>query len=549
MKKLFKILTIFVIILGFTSCEKENDFNYVLSPADAPSDVEATVMVATDNSGLVTVTPVGSGASSFRIFFGDPDDTEVVIGRNLEATNVYPEGDYTIRILGVSTNGKITEVTKNISVETTAILNAENNIVVSETAREISISPSADNADTFSVDFGDGTTQTLATAETVRHTYLTGGDFDVTVTASNSENGKMFQSVENVTFNQGPLNLLLTFDDPLTDYTFNAFGGVSSEVVVNPDISGSNNIESNVAAVTNSGNAFEGFTYDLPSAIDFSGSTKLIAVNVYNNTGNALPITLQFVNGVNGERGVEVVTMHTGSGWETLEFNFFDAVNVFLPNDPDNGQAVTAIGQYGQIAMFVDGPGSTQGTFFLDDFKQLEGDGTVIIVEEPEYVFDFETEPLNGFFDFGAPIQIIDNPFAMGINTSAKVLEVQRGAGTFQGAGFSIPLLDLTTADKVVKIKFYSTIAVPISVDLKESPEGARSAAASANHTGSGWEELSFDYSNATKAFEEVNGVEDPTNFDPLPADEVGTYRQVVFIVNGPGTSAGTFYMDDIIKE
>lgn len=549
MKNYLKILTAFVLIMGFTSCEEDNDFNYVLFAADAPSEVTATVSVAMDNSGLVTVTPLAKGVSSFRVLFGDADNTEALIGKELEATNIYPEGNYTVRILAISTNDKITEITQDIFVERTAILNIESGLIVSETAKEVEVSPSADNADTFVVNFGDGTTETLTTAESVRHVYAMGGDFEITIDASNSTNGKMAQSIENLALPEGSLDLLLTFDDPLTDYTFNDFGGVSSEVVTNPDLSGTNDVESNVAAVTNSGSTFEGFTYDLPSAIDFSGTNKVVSVKVYNDTGNALPITLQFVNGVNGERGVEVVTTHTGSGWETLEFDFFEAVNVFLPNDPLNGQATTAVGQYAQIAMFVDGPGTTQGTFLLDDFMQLEGDGTVIVVVEPSYLIDFESDPLEGSFDFGAPIQIIDNPFATGINTSAKVLEVVRGAGTFQGAGFDIPVLDLTTEDKIVKIKFYSTIAVPISVDLKLSPEGARSAAVSANHTGTGWEELSFDYSNATKAFEQINGMDDPTNFQPLPADEVGTYTQIVFIVNGPSSDTGTFYMDDIIKQ
>lgn len=548
MKNAFKILAIIVLILGFSSCQEENDFNYKLQAPDAPSDVLATVNVATDNSGLVTVTPVASGVSSFKILFGDSDNTEVVIGRNLEATHVYPEGDYTIRILATSPNNKVTEISENISVETTAILNIQDDLLVSETAREISVTPSADNADTFVVNFGDGTTETLAATETVNHTYLTGGDFNLTIVASSSVTGKMAQIEQNLSFTQGPLDLLLTFDDPLTDYTFNGFGGVSSEVVANPNVSGSNDVESNVAAVTNTGNSFEGFTYDLPSPIDFSGTKKNVSVKVYNDTGNALPIALQFVNGVNGERGVEVVTMHTGSGWETLEFDFFNAVNVFLPNDPLNGQATTAVGQYGQIAMFVDGPGSTQGTFLLDDFMQLDGEGTVVVAE-PSYVIDFETEPLNGSFDFGAPIQIIDNPFATGINTSAKVLEIERGAGAFQGSGFNIPLLDLTTEDKTIKIKLYSTSSVSFAVDLKNSPEGSRSAKIQVTHTGTGWEELTLDYTNAVGAFEEVDGVADELNDQPLGAENVGTYTQIVFIVNGPSMDPGTYYMDDFIKQ
>ncbi|MFS4483907.1 PKD domain-containing protein [Hyunsoonleella sp. 2307UL5-6] len=540
MKKLLKLLTAFTLILTVASCEEENDFNYVLFADEAPEEVQATVDVSTDNSGLVTVTPLATGVSSFRILFGDPDNTEALIGRNLMATNIYPEGNYTVRIIAISPNDKTTEITQDIFVERTAILNIESGLIVSETAKEVSITPTADNADTFVINFGDGTTETLNAGDTVRHTYAMGGSYDIIIDASNAQNGKSNQSTQSIFILEGALDLLLSFDDPITDYTFNPFGGVSTEVVTNPDLSGTNDVESNVAAITNMGNAFEGFTYDLPTPIDFSGDKKLVEVKVYNDTGNTLPITLQFTNGVNGERGVEVVAEHSGSGWETLEFDFVNATKVFLPNDPENFQSILAVGQYAQMVMFVDGPGTTQGTFFVDDFRQVLGE----IPVGPQYLFDFENDPLEGDFDFGAPIQIVDNPFPGAGNTSARVLEIQRGAGMFQGSGFNIPLLDLTTPDKIITIKLYSTVPVPFSVDLKVSPAGARSAQVTANHTGSGWEELTFNYANAIRAFEP----NDDTNFQPLTPDEIGAYTQIVFIINGPSSDTGTFYMDDIIK-
>lgn len=551
MKKILTLLTAFILVFTITSCEEENNFNYVLFEDEAPADVQSTFEVATDNSGLVTVTPLATGVSSFRVLFGDPDNTEALIGRNLTATNVYPEGNYTIRIIAVSPNDKTTQITQDIFVERTAILNIESGLIVSQTAKEIELTPVGDNATRFEINFGDGTQETVNAGESIRHTYMSGGDFQINIGASNPSTGKSNQATEFVSLPIEPLDLLLSFDDPLTDYTFNAFGGVSTEIITNPEVSGTNELETNVAAVTNTGNAFEGFTYDLPTPIDFSGNKKLVFVKVYNDTGNTLPVTLQFVNGVNGERGVEVVANHTGSGWETLEFDFVNAIKVFLPNDPENAQPIFAIGQYAQVVMFIDGPGSTPGTFLLDDFIQLEGE--IPVVTGPEYEFNFEDAALDGDFDFGAPIQIVDNPVPGAGNTSAKVLEIQRGAGQFQGSGFNIPLLDLTTPEKIITINLYSTVAVPVSVDLKVSPSGARSAQVTANHSGSGWEVLTFNYANAIRAFEP----NDDTNFQPLTPEEIGAYAQMVFIIDGPsrevnGVSiepmAATYYMDDIIK-
>ncbi len=540
MKNFLKLLTAFAFVMAITSCEEENDFNYVLFADEAPTEVETVVTVAQDNSGLVTVAPVAKGVSSFRILFGDPDNNEALIGRNLMATNVYPEGEYTIRIIAISPNDKTTETTETIFVERTAILNVESGLLISETAREIELTPVADNATRFEIDFGDGTTEIINAGDSIRHTYVDGGDFLINIIASNPDNGKSNEIVQGISIPVEPLDLRLTFDDPLTDYEFNDFNGLSSELVTNPDLSGTNDVESIVAAITNAGTAFEGFAYDLPTPIDFGSDKKSVSVKVWNDTGNTLPVTLQFVSGVNGERGVEVVANHTGSGWETLEFDFFGAVKVFIPNDPENSQPITAVGQYAEMVMFIDGPGSTQGTFYIDDIIQELGEVPV----GPSYEFNFENDPLDGSFDFGAPIQIIDNPFPGGINTSAKVLEIVRGPGMFQGSGFNIPLLDLTTDEKVITIKLYSEVPVPLAVDLKVSPAGARSAQVTANHTGSGWEELTFNYANAIRAFEPG----DPTNFQAMTPDEIGAYTQIVFIVNGPSDATGTFYMDDIIK-
>lgn len=542
MKTITNIITCVALILAIHSCKDDDDFNVTLFATEAPSEVQTTVEVAQDNSGLVAVSPDAVGAGSFRVFFGDPNNTEALIGRNKTVTNVYPEGQYTIRIEAISTNDKVTEITETIVVETTRILNTRSGLIASETAREIQVTPTADNTTNFTVDFGDGTTQDLTPGESANHIYEVGGDYTVAFVASNPETGRSVEFSDAVSFNTDALDLSLSFDDPLTEYDIESFNGTSTEIVTNPNSSGSNETESNVLAITNSGNSFEGITYELPSAIDFSGNKKIVTLDVFYEGDAEIPVALQFTNGVNGERGVEVITNHTGTGWETLTFDFAaNATKVFIANDPENFEPIVATGQYGLLVLFIDGPGSTEGTQFIDNIMQIQGGEPVEIL--PEFLFDFEDGTLNGSFDFGAPIQIVDNPFPQG-NSSAKVLEINRGMGQFQGSGFSIPQIDLTTPEKIVTIKLYSDIPATLSVDLKVGLNGARSANVAASHTGSGWETLTFDYSNATKAFEP----DDPENFSPLPAEEVGIYTQIVFIVNGDSTASGTFYMDDIIK-
>jgi hypothetical protein len=219
MKKIKNILTLFTVLLVIHSC-KDDEFEATLFALDAPSEVQTTIEVAEDNSGLVTVSPAAVGASSFQIFFGDPNNSQAIVGRDKMSTNVYPEGNYTVRIVAVAPNDKTTEITQDIFVETTKILNLESGLTRSETAREVSVSPRGDNVTDFEVNFGDGTIETLAAGETIRHTYVAGGDFEITTLASSSETGKSEQFMETVSFNVGDLDLSLSFDDPLTEYEF-----------------------------------------------------------------------------------------------------------------------------------------------------------------------------------------------------------------------------------------------------------------------------------------------------------------------------------------
>ena len=65
-------------------------------------------------------------------------------------------------------------------------------------------------------------------------------------------------------------------------------------------------------------------------------------------------------------------------------------------------------------------------------------------------------------------------------------------------------------------MNFWSDAAVSILIKLEE---GTAFAEVSANHTGAGWEELQFTFTN------------------------IASYSKLVVFVDGAGTTAGTFYM------
>jgi hypothetical protein len=166
-----------------------------------------------------------------------------------------------------------------------------------------------------------------------------------------------------------PLALPISFDENDVSYDFGTFNGASYEVVDNPDASGANPTVSKVGAITNSGGQFEGGAFSLDTPVDFSGSNKTITMKFWSNV--ATPILLKFEGGVNGERQNEVIGTHGGSGWETISFNFAtDAIKSYIDGSQGVGEPFVPVGQYATMVIFVDGPGTTAGTFYMDDIIQ-----------------------------------------------------------------------------------------------------------------------------------------------------------------------------------
>lgn len=139
------------------------------------------------------------------------------------------------------------------------------------------------------------------------------------------------------------------FDNPNIDYKFSVFNGSSFTVVDNPQLSGINSTASKVGALTNRGNNFEGAAIDLENPINLNNGKK-IKLKFYST--KAAPVLLKFEGGASAPAEIEMVANHTGSGWEELEFTF------------------NSTNQYNKLVIFVDGPGRTTGTFYIDDVIQ-----------------------------------------------------------------------------------------------------------------------------------------------------------------------------------
>ncbi|WKK65127.1 hypothetical protein [Lutimonas zeaxanthinifaciens] len=526
MKYLKAILVLIIFGATFVACEK-NEVSYAFQEISAPTKVTAVFDIAQDDSGTVVVTPSGEGAQSFNVYFGDVEDEEpevVTPGGSLE--HVYGEGEYQVRVVGVGSTALTSEFTQVITISFSAPENLEVTIDQSDpNPKLVKVSAKADNATMFDVYWGDVEDEEptpLMPDDVAEHIYAEAGDYTIRVVAVGAGSETLEYS-EEITIGdaEGAMELPITFDDPTVNYAFGTFNGTTFEVVDNPDESGANDTASKVGAITNSGVNWEGIAATLGTPVDFSGDNKTIMMKFWSEV--ELPVLLKFEDGVDDARQTEVTATHGGTGWETLSFNFAtDAIKSYIDGTQGAGEPFVPTGQYNTIVIFVDGPGQTAGTFYLDDIEQ-EALDLNCVAEMDENIdpangdinWTFKTKDFDHTFEpFGnIASEIVDNPNPTGINESCNVQQYVKTAGceTWSGVGKGLAnAIDLTTSpNKVFKLMVYGeakTTTVTLQLEFEPFPNTDPLVAINQEMTKVGeWEELTFDFSEHTdKTFKSI---------------------------------------------
>ncbi|MEO1487386.1 MAG: hypothetical protein AAFU57_16695 [Bacteroidota bacterium] len=155
------------------------------------------------------------------------------------------------------------------------------------------------------------------------------------------------------------------------------------------------------------------------------------------------------------------------------------------------------------------------------------------------------------FFGFnGAELEVVTNPDPSGDNPEASnVLAItQDGGGNFDGFGVQMTgPTDFSAEDKVVRLLFWSDVELPVRLTVQQDPnnETEREAEVNLIHTGTGWEELRFDFSTATAGFtgdpNGALGIMDGASFVPT-----GAYIRFQMFISPGDDVAGTFYLDNV---
>ncbi len=390
---------------------------------------------------------------------------------------------------------------------------------INEDTGAVSFINLSENADTYSWDFGDGTSSTEINPIRSFPT----GTYTIKLSAANAAGASGSfedQIVINIPL---PINIPVTFDDPNVNYEVSTFNGASFMIVDNPDASGTNTSTSKVGAITNVGAAFEGIFFDLGMGIDLT-TLKSVQANFWSET--PVDVLLKLEEGTGAD--IETTASHGGTGWEMITFNF------------------TSDASYSRFTMFVDGPGTAAGTFYMDDIVQIETPpATSGCTETPiaatSLPLDFEgcaTFPSSDNFGAGITSELTVNPSKTGINTSDFVLKVDKPTGSDFFAGIQNTFaenFDLTTTD-IFKVKVYSTKAnVVLRFELLANPNdgsiGNPAPVFITVPTANEWTEVEV-------------------NFTGLPAGPMAYNQLVIKPDNDQSDSAitagGTYYFDDL---
>jgi len=531
MKNINLFLSFFFLLFTFSCSDNEDGSVDFINDTLAPANVSALFTITQDNTGLVTITPNGEGANSFTVIFGDGSAPAILLpGENTQHT--YTEGVFDVKIQATSVNGLMTEISQPLTVSFKAPENLEVTIEKDPTDNfGINVSATADLETFFEVFFGDveNETPTMFNEGTiVNHKYPAIGDYTVRVVAlSGGEATAEFTQVVTIT---NPLLLPVNFESTTLNYNFIDFEGAVTTVIDNPDPSGANSTTKVVQFLKNQGaQFFAGSILTLDQPIDFS-QLKKIKLKVWSPKSGII-VKLKLENATDPNVSTELDVRNTiANQWEELIFDF---------------GTLTDGKQLSKLIFFFDFENGGDGaTYFFDEIEQTNASPEPIALP-----LTFESSTLTfdwigfGSSSFGPiPAAVVNNPDVSGINTSSKVLEINKAAGAQVWAGASLKLSNPINFDlgTTVNVKVWSPrvgTRILFKIEDSGSPLDGNGnptvfvEVEATSTVANAWQELSFDLTSSS-AFSSANSYD----------------RVILFPDFGNGGNGESFYFDDIAQ-
>ncbi|MBS4066947.1 MAG: PKD domain-containing protein [Chitinophagaceae bacterium] len=515
-KSFFAITLLFITVTG---CKKmdTDDVSFIES-AKNPEQLSALFEITQDNTGNVTITPNGTGAVSYDVFFGDGTTIPAKVAAGKNVVHKYAEGNYNVKMVAYNVTGKTTEVTRPLTVtfrapenlEVTAVVDPSNNY-------KLDVSAKAQYETFFRVYFGDVPNEipkSFNEGETISHIYPAVGTYTLRVVAL-SGGAATTEFTKTITI-VDPVLLPLTFESPTVNYDFINFGGGQVTVINNPQSGGSNTSSKVGRMIKNAPEPWGGSVITLGEPINFS-SNKIFTMKVFSPRVGA-KVLLKVENLTDGGVFFEKeATSTVANAWEELGFDF---------------SAINTSNSYQKVVLIFDlgtpGDGSANFTWLFDDLKLTNS----LPDNQLKMPVTFESAAINyAFTNFGnATSTVVNNPQVNAGNASAKVGRLNKANGAEVWAGSFLELsspINFATLQKI-KMKVWSPKAgavVKMKLENLANP-GINIERDVVNTTANAWEELVFDFT----------GINNANNYQ----------RLVVFFDFGNGGDNSNYYFDDI---
>ncbi|WGK64031.1 T9SS type A sorting domain-containing protein [Croceiramulus getboli] len=300
--------------------------------------------------------------------------------------------------------------------------------------------------------------------------------------------------------------ILTDFECDLPSHPFS--GGVVVENIDNPFPTGINTSARVGRATDNGTEAFDALISDYGMPIDLT-TNPVFHIKVYTEGTTPIPFAVKVEGGTTPlEIGTEI---DVSNQWKEYTFDFSSVA--------DQGNTT--------LVLFFNA-GATDGTttdlYYIDDLFF----GPAPTRCEDPVLTDFECDLPSHPFSGGVVVENIDNPFAGGINTSARVgRATDNGTEGFDAliSDYGMPI-DLTT-NPVFHIKVYTEGATPIPFAVKVEGGTTPLEIGTEIDVSNDWKEYTFDFSSV--------------------ADQ-GNTTLVLFFNAGAtdGTTTDLYYIDDL---
>jgi hypothetical protein len=343
MKIIKYVLSICLVVLAIYSCAQDDDNTDFVDGIEAPVNISANVIVTQDNTGLVTITPLGEGVITYAIGFGDGSDISGEIQPGSSVDHIYEEGTYQAIITANGLNGLSTSVTQEIVVSFQApenlVVIIENDIAIS---RQVNVTASADFALSYEVDFGQiGADPVMVNIdETVSFIYDASGSYTISITAFSAAIETLTVSEDfMVTEILAPLDSAPTppsreagdvvsiFSDAYTDVTLTELPTVWSSTIFNTATVDGNTVWqlSNLD--------FLGMVTNYDTGEDLASMEKM-HIDYWVPSGATNELLVKIVNTVDGGEAVQSLGTTVSGSWQSIELDMtgFDDGNLANKN-------------------------------------------------------------------------------------------------------------------------------------------------------------------------------------------------------------------------